>query len=518
MKAIALSILFPLAAVAAAQDLGKEVAIPKHLADGDEFQRPLSEVIDFGNRLFSAMWTGQEGAGRPLTKGNGKALADASMPLTGERMFNRISAPDANSCAGCHNLPYGIPGGGGDFVANVFVLAQRFDFVTFNSSDPVNTGGGRDEQGRAVTQQSIGNSRATTGMFGAGFLEMLARQITADLRAQRDAVAPGQSAELRSKGISFGAIARFADGSWETTGVAGLPPLSLQTTGPADPPPLIIRPWHQAGAVVSLREFTNNAFNHHHGIQSAERFGRDQDPDGDGFKNELTRADITAASLAQAVMAVPGRVIPNDPVIEAAVLEGEKLFTAAGCASCHTPTLRLDRLGWIYTEPNPFNPAGNLRPGEADTLSVDLTSRALPQPRLPFALGGVIEVPAYTDFKLHDLCDGPDDPNVEPLDMQQAAGTPGFFAGNRLFLTRRLWDSANQPPYFHHGRFTTMRQAILAHGGEGAASRSAYLALPSAGQDAVIEFLKTLQVLPPGTKDRIVDEKFRAKEWPPVGY
>ncbi len=62
--------------------------------------------------------------------------------------------------------------------------------------------------------------------------------------------------------------------------------------------------------------------------------------------------------------------------------------------------------------------------------------------------------------------------------MQQPAGSPAFFAGNRKFLTRRLWDSANQAPYFHHGRFTTMREAILAHGGEGAGSRSAFLSLP----------------------------------------
>jgi hypothetical protein len=50
-------------------------------------------------------------------------------------------------------------------------------------------------------------------------------------------------------------------------------------------------PFHQAGAVVSLRQFTNNAFNQHHGIQSEERFGLGVDEDGDGFANELTRAD-----------------------------------------------------------------------------------------------------------------------------------------------------------------------------------------------------------------------------------
>jgi hypothetical protein len=58
--------------------------------------------------------------------------------------------------------------------------------------------------------------------------------------------------------------------------------------------------------VVSLREFTNNAFNHHHGIQSTERFGKDTDPDGDGHMNEMTRADVTAATLFQAQLPVPG--------------------------------------------------------------------------------------------------------------------------------------------------------------------------------------------------------------------
>jgi hypothetical protein len=34
-------------------------------------------------------------------------------------------------------------------------------------------------------------------------------------------------------------------------------------------------------------------------------------------------------------------------------------------------------------------------------------------------------------------------------------------------------------------------------------------------QDALIEFLKTLQVLPPGTASLVVDEKYQPREWPP---
>jgi hypothetical protein len=112
--------------------IGREVSMPTRLADDQEFKLSLPELVKFGGKLFDANWTEQEGGGRPLTKGTGKPLSDQNSPLIGTRAFNRISAPDANSCNGCHNAPYGISGGGGDFVTNVFVLGQRFDFVTFD--------------------------------------------------------------------------------------------------------------------------------------------------------------------------------------------------------------------------------------------------------------------------------------------------------------------------------------------------------------------------------------------------
>jgi CxxC motif-containing protein (DUF1111 family) len=122
-------------------------------------------------------------------------------------------------------------------------------------------------------------------------------------------------------------------------------------------------------------------------------------------------------------------------------------------------------------------------------------------------------VDAYTDFKLHDICssDGP----REALDQNAAQWSPKIRDGNCRFLTKRLWGAANEPPFFHHGLFTTLRRSVLAHDGEARESRRAFEALPAADRDALIEFLKTLQVLPPGTKDRIVDEQFKARSWPP---
>ncbi|HEU4416827.1 MAG TPA: di-heme oxidoredictase family protein, partial [Candidatus Angelobacter sp.] len=339
------------------------------------------------------------------------------------------------------------------------------------------------------------DSRKTVAMSGSGFIEMLARQITADLQAERDAIGPGQSRALGSKGISFGALSRAADGTWDTSRVEGLAAPSLITTGASNPPSLIIRPFSQGGNVISLRQFNNNAFNHHHGIQSEERFGLGVDADGDGVVNELTRADVTAVTLFQATMAVPAQVIPADPEIRRAIQIGQNKFAAVGCSTCHVSALPLDKKGWIYTEPNPYNPPGNLRPGDAPTLAVDLTSDELPQPRLK-PTNGIVWVPAFTDFKLHDITSGPGDPNREPLDQNQPAGSDGFFAGNGKFITRKLWGIANQHSFGHNGLYSTMREATLAHAGEALASRTAFQSLSQFEQDCVIEFLKSLQILP----------------------
>ena len=47
-----------------------------------------------------------------------------------------------------------------------------------------------------------------------------------------------------------------------------------------------------------------------------------------------------------------------------------------------------------------------------------------------------------------------------------------FFAGNRRFITRKLWGIANQHAFGHHGQYTTLREAVLAHAGEAAPSTS----------------------------------------------
>ena len=432
-------------------------------------------VFAAGAKLFSAKFNTFDGQSRPGTTGGGAPRVHGSAPR-----FIRTSAPDANSCAGCHNDP--VIGAAGDIVANVFVLAQTLDPVTESVS------------------AEFSNNRNTLGMHGAGQIEMLARQMTNDLLDIRDAVVAdaagsGQSktATLESQGVFFGSITAAPDGTLDTSAVEGVN---------AD---LIIRPFHQKGAVISLREFTNNAMNHHHGMQSTERFGVERtgtnDFDGDGVIDELTVGDITATTIWQAALATPGQVIPNDFETAFAILKGERHFDRIGCADCHVSELKLNDT--LFSEPNPFNPDGNLQPADVTVPFVfDMTQQGQKPLAEASADGGII-VRAYTDMKRHNLCD--DDINHYCNEQVVQGGIP-----TEDFLTRKLWDVGNTAPYGHVGDLTTLTEAIEAHGGEARQSRDAFVAMAPAKQDELIEFLKSLQILPTGTESLVVDETGKA--------
>ena len=68
-------------------------------------------------------------------------------------------------------------------------------------------------------------------------------------------------------------------------------------------------------------------------------------------------------------------------------------------------------------------------------------------------------------------------------------------------------------PYGHRGDLTTLAEAILAHGGEARASRDAFAAMQPGDRRAIVTFLKTLQVRPPGSP-RVVIEGGGAVEMP----
>ncbi len=466
---------------------GERPAVDVHLDQADIVAGRVGAraLLDHGQRLFDARFNPLDGQGRPGTTGHGVPRSPTQPP------FSRVSGPDANSCSGCHFQPRS--GGAGDFAVNVFTLGQEADPV-LDTLDAART-----------------NERNTPPMMGAGLIELLAREMTGELIAAREAAraearSTGAAARrlLRAKGVSFGAVTVQPDGRVDPREIEGVDW------------DLVVRPFHQKGAVASLRDFTNTALNQHHGIQTSERAGPGVDLDGDGVKDELTVGDVTALVFFQAALDTPGRMLPRDPDRRAAAARGESQFEAIGCAQCHLPALVLDDARFV--EPGPYNPRGNLRRDGATPLaSIDLAREGIgPRPeRLP---DGRVVVRAFTDLKRHDL----NDEELRHFANERVA--QGTLAGvlqsgsftevpkgrpRTQFLTRRLWDAGNTDPYGHRGDLTTLTEAIHFHGGEARASRDAFFAQPEVDQAAVVEFLRSLQILPAGATELTMTEAAR---------
>ncbi len=419
----------------------------------------LSDLVHHGHNVFVARFTVADGFGRPMATGDSKP----TKRNPGAPAVIRTSGPDSNSCAGCHNQP--SPGGSGDSVANAFVLAQFRDPVTTSVS----------------SQES--NERNTPGLMGSGAIELLAREMTRDLLAVKKqvlkaAAGAGHDIEvpLTAKGVSFGRLIGRPDGTVDARHIEGIDP------------DLVIKPFSFKGVVISLREFTINAMNHHHGMQAIERFGwprtGQQDFDEDGVSEELTIGDITAITLFQAALSIPTRK-PATEAESAALAAGEHTFSRTGCAKCHIPELHLESA--IFSEPNPHNRPGNLRPEHvASTFDFDLRYEGFGNRLEPLGEDGAV-VRAFTDLKRHRICDDQDPFFCNERLRQDNVATD-------MFLTTPLWHVGSSSPYGHRGNLTTLREAILHHSGEARAARNAFDALSIADQGAVLQFLASLVV------------------------
>jgi hypothetical protein len=286
---------------------------------------------------------------------------------------------------------------------------------------------------------------------------------------------------LVAKGVDFGQLTVTPTGQTIATGIRGVDP------------DLIIKPFTQKGIIPSLRVFSNFAFNTAHGMQSVETFGVARtgtpDFDRDGVSDELTVGDITAASIFQAALSVPGRVFPASAQRRRAMDEGELTFSRIGCATCHIPSLPLNST--IFTEPGPFNPPGNMSDKDIPKpFSFDLT-REGQSPRLERErnANGQVLVRAFTDLKRHVIGDADYPHFLNEKIVQEGVPT-------NQFLTRKLWDAGSSDPYGHRGDLTTLTEAIINHGGEARQSRDAFAELSNSERAGIIEFLKSMQVLP----------------------
>ena len=493
---IGLAIFFGLAPAGAQQSglqnngVGEQPVITEHIDQDaiNDGRVGFQQLFEAGRKLFTARFNVLDGQGRPGSTGNNNPPTSRTPDSAGppdvlgvltrpqpERSQNsstpaltRVSGPTTNSCAGCHFQP--AIGGAGEFVANVIETANfRIPITREFSGD-------------------VGNERNSLGMNGAGVIELLAREMSTELisirtQAIQQAVRTVQNVTvpLMAKGVDFGRLTVTPTGMTIADGIRGVD---------AD---LIIKPFSQKGILPSLRVFSNFAFNTVSGMQSVETFGMartgTRDFDRDGIPDELTVGDITAATIFQAALSVPGRVYPANAQRRQAVDPGEQTFSRIGCATCHVPALPLNST--IFTEPGPFNPPGNMSSADiSKPFSFDLT-REGQTPRLPRErnASGQVLVRAFTDLKRHVIGDADYPHFLNEKVIQEGVPT-------NQFLTRKLWDAGSSDPYGHRGDLTTLTEAIINHGGEARQSRDAFAGLSASEKAGIIEFLKSMQVLP----------------------
>ena len=144
-------------------------------------------------------------------------------------------------------------------------------------------------------------------------------------------------------------------------------------------------------------------------------------------------------------LAVPAR----RDVGGAAVLDGKRLFYAAGCTGCHRPKF--------------------------------VTARDADQPEHAFQL-----IWPYSDFLLHDMGEGLADRRPEGSASGREWRTPPLWG---IGLTEQV---SGHSRFLHDGRARGLLEAVLWHGGEAEAARDAVVRMSDEEREALLAFMRSL--------------------------
>jgi hypothetical protein len=420
-------------------------------------------AIRRGRQLFQRKFQHRDGAKDTFYARDGSGAVDKNLG---------IGAGLADSCAACHGRPRGSAGFGGDVVTRP-------------------------------------DSRDAPHLFGLGLKEMLADEITSELRERRrlviaQAVASGAAVTqtLSAKGIQFGSLTAHPNGTVDTSKVEGVDP------------DLRVRPFFAHGDTISIREFVNGAMHNEMGFQcsdpelasatrnkarmttpsgmvldgSTDRLEAPPDPDPTEVRpGELPVNGMDTAAVDYLEFYLLNYFKPGLYQQTAAVQRGRQLLQTVGCTSCHIPDLQIDRdrrVADVETVYNAERGHFNHLFATATPLFNVVDDGDGFQPRKVPKLGSFTVRNIFTDFKRHDL-------------------GPAFWERNydgtyqKLFLTAALWGVGTTPPYGHDGRSSNLREVILRHGGEAQASRDLFAALAEPDQTDLIAFLNSLVLFPP---------------------
>lgn len=434
-----------------------------------------------GRSLFQRKFTVAQGFGPRTGDGQGDMAVEGS-----------IGAGLTDSCAGCHGRPRGAAGFGGD---------------VFTRPD----------------------SRDAPHLFGLGLIEMLADEITQDLRQIRDqAIARAQATQqavevaLRSKGISYGQIRVNPDGSVD--------PFQLEGVNED----LRVRPFFHHGGTISIREFVVGALNAEMGLESfdpdlarataGERVvtpsgmvldgtidqieappasSESDDPDLDGVANEIpvSLVDHMEFYLLNYFKPATGRQTHDTE-------KGQQVFQNIQCTGCHIQNLVIERDRRVADVETTYDSRRGIFNGlfaVATPQFQEISGLGLPLVKKPNLQRFVVRN-IYADFKRHDL-------------------GPNFWERNfdgtltKEFMTEPLWGVGSSAPYGHDGRSVDLWSVIMRHGGEAKESRDRFARLPEIKQGQVIAFLQSLVLFPPDdTASNLNPGNPQATDFPQYGH
>jgi hypothetical protein len=206
------------------------------------------------------------------------------------------------------------------------------------------------------------------------------------------------------------------------------------------------------------------------------------DPDRDGYMEELSEGDLDVAEWYLLNHPTPGR-----GKITSEVRRGEQLFGDVGCAACHVADWRLH--AWNpsasdYTRQYAgdrrffdlrvtYNEKSERLEGKLVYLADRENGRTVPR-RGAYTIRGL-----YSDLKYHDV--------GQKFHQVQFDGSVV-----KRFRTSPLWGIGSTAPYGHDGASLSLDDVIRRHGGEAMEAGKAYASLGDPGRRAVVAFLESL--------------------------
>jgi hypothetical protein len=153
-----------------------------------------------------------------------------------------------------------------------------------------------------------------------------------------------------------------------------------------------------------------------------------------GCGASIVRPEADAAPLA-ALVAFLNTIDPPTPTLACRTSTGAGVFVAAGCATCHTPSL----------------------PGPGNASPVFL----------------------YSDLLLHDMGG-----LADAFEQGSATGSE--------FRTAPLWRVTDRAHFLHDGRAQSLSEAIGLHGGQAAGAAASFRALSPSELQALVDFLSCI--------------------------